>query len=349
MLITENNRQSSLISLWSPVRLAYGLLPVVSMLNRHDGEPNRLLEQAGIARFGLMDPSYTISIDQELSFLRAVIHRLPTPELSLTMAREYHLRGFSVLGLAMQASASPLQMLQLMMRYPRLAWGMFDGHLFLDNKTASIRFLPQPRLGDVEGFLAERDFACAIALFEEATESAFPIEAVYFRHACSGNLTLYEDFFRCPVHFEASNTELITTRAIVEQPLPQAEPSICAFYTAQCERMSKGMDQPFSYGEAVRSRLLRSTVIPDLAKLSQSMFLTPRTLQRRLRDEGLSFSQLLREARQQRANQLLSQSHLSLEQVAATLGFSDAVAFSHAFKSWTGCSPRDWRQQPTTL
>lgn len=342
--MNENTRQKIAISMWSPIRLAYGLLPVITVLDRYGIKPDRMLDQAGIARFGLMDPGYTISIEQELAFQTAVMRALPDPALSLEIAREYRLRGFSVLGLAMQASANPLQMLRLILRYPRLSWAMFDGSLTLGTHTLRVIFQPQPRLGAAEGFLAERDFACALVLFEEATESPFPFESVSFRHPCAGDPAAYEAFFHCPVNFGAKQTELRCSRAATEQPLPHADAIICAFYTAQCERMSKNMDQPFLYAEAVRNRLLGSDVIPDLATLASSMFLTPRTLQRRLRAENASFSDLLREARELRATQMLSEGRQNMEQIAATLGFSDAAAFSHAFKSWTGHSPREWRQ-----
>lgn len=336
----ENTRQVLPVSLWSPIRLAYGLLPLVTILDRHAVDADRLLEQAGIARFGLIDPAYTISIEQELAFLASVVKALPDPALSLDMAREYRLRGFSVLGLAMQASASPLQMLQLIMRYPRLAWGMFDGLLSITANHIRVVFQPQPRLGKLEGLLAERDYACALVLFEEATQARFPIEVVHFRHACAGDPATYEDFFHCPVIFGSDRNELVASRAGAERRLQHADPTICAFYTAQCERMSRGMDQPFLYAEAVRSRLLESSVMPDLGELSNRMFMTPRTLQRRLKAESTSFSTLLREARIERASQLLSEGSRNMEQIAAALGFSDAVAFSHAYKSWTGRSPR---------
>lgn len=341
----EDSRQTINVSLWSPVRLAYGLLPVIAILERHGINPGRLLEQTGIDRFGLMDPGYTISIEQELAFLKAVIRALPDPALSLEMAREYRLRGFSVLGLAMQASATPLDMLRLIIRYPRLAWGMFDGQMTLSDNTVTVSFMPQPRLGAIEGFLAERDLACALVMFEEATETSFPVSSLKFRHSCKGHPADYEEFFGCSVEFNADQTELQARLQDALQPLPHADATICAFYSAQCERMSRDMDQPFRYADAILKRLMESPVVPDLPTLARQMFMTPRTLQRRLRTEGVAFSELLRKAREQRAGQLLAERTHGMEQIATTLGFSDAVAFSHAFKSWTGLSPLAWRTQ----
>jgi len=335
------------VSLWSPVRLAYGLLPMLKVLDRYALDADHLLQDAGIARFGVMDPSYTITVQQEIAFFTDSFLRIPNPELSLEIAREYGLRGFSVLGLAMQASGDALSMLRLIARYPRLAWGMFDGELILDAEALRIDFQPQPRLGAAEGFFAERDLACALVMVGEASQAPFPLQEVRFRHACPSEPARYEAFFGCPVRFDAETTGIRAARSLALRPLPQADARICAFYTAQCEAMAQGIDAPFRYTDAVRNRLLESFVMPDLATLAQRMFLTERTLQRRLRREGASFSGVLREAREERAKQLLRESNAAMEHIAGALGFSDAVAFSHAFKSWTGQSPQAWRRAVT--
>jgi len=327
-------------SLWSEIRLAYGLLPVTTLLNKQGIDPGPLLDKAGIARFGLMDPAYTISVDQELAFMRVAIQALPDPAASLRLAEEYRLRGFSVLGLALQCCTTPLQMLTLILRYPRLAWGVFDCELRMDAQEMRATLLSHHALGHDEGFLAERDIACALAFIDEALEAPFPFRQVSFRHACRGDPAIYEAFFRCPVRFNSEQHSIVCSVEAMQRPLPHANATLQAFYEAQCERMSKNMEQPFRYAEAVRTRLLRSSPIPDLPEIASRMYLTPRTLQRRLASEAASFTDLLREVRRQRAEQLLAETRRSMESIATELGFSDAVAFSHAYKLWTGAAPR---------
>lgn len=342
LLVIE--RQVHRVSLWSDLRLAYGLLPMKTFLERRGISANEWLDRAGIARFGLMDPSYTISIEQELAFLQQLPRFLPAPASSLQLAGAYRLRGFSVLGLAMQASASPLAMLQLITRFPRLAWGMFDGTLCVDAHWVTIEFEANSRLGSAQGFLIERDFACALVVIEEALGFKLPVASVCFRHRCPGELHRYQDFFGCPVQFEADRNQIRSRREDMLQALPHSDPTICAFYSAQCERMVSDMDRPFRYSEAVHARLLGSSTMPSLETLAATMLLTPRTLQRRLQAEGGSYSDLLRAAREQRASELLADPALGLEQVAARLGYQDAVAFSHAFARWHGVAPGRWRQ-----
>ncbi|MGJ8671274.1 MAG: AraC family transcriptional regulator ligand-binding domain-containing protein, partial [Oceanococcus sp.] len=282
------------LSLRSSVRLAYGLLPLVSFASRYPIDVDMALEQARIDRFGLMDPAYTISLDQELSLLSHVIHKLPDARLSLQLAQQYRLRGFSVLGLAMQASANPLAMLQLIMRYPRLAWGQFNGVLQLHGESLKIQFHPNPHLGNCEAFLLERDIACAFVLFEEALGKPVKIQSLSFQHAFTRTPSPYQAFFGCAVEFSSARNELVCELQELLQPLPHADDSMCEFYTAQCERMSQGMERNFQFGEAVTARLHTSPNFLNLQQLADAMLMTPRTLQRRLSAERLSFSGLLR-------------------------------------------------------
>ena len=332
-------------SFWSDIRLAYGLLPVTTLLERRGLDSATLLAKAGIDRFGLMDPAYTISIEQELGLMRSVITALADPHASLDLAREYRVRGFSVLGLAMQACDTPLQLLRLLLTYPRLAWGVFDCTMRLGPREFHADLTAPRTLGAAEGFLAERDIACALVVIDEVLGAPFAFEAVHFRHACAGDVATYRRFFRCDVAFGAPQHRVVVREGAIGQRMPHANATMRAFYEAQCDRMSRALDQPFRFVDSVRTRLRRSDVVPGLPTLASQMFMTPRTLQRRLSAEGASFSDLLKDVRLQRATQLLEETSRGMSSIATELGFSDAVAFSHAYKSWTGKAPQSRRRR----
>jgi len=69
-----------------------------------------------------------------------------------------------------------------------------------------------------------------------------------------------------------------------------------------------------------------------------------RSLQRRLRDEETSYSQLLDETRRELAMQYIRRSRMSINEITYLLGFSEPSNFSRAFKRWTGHSPTEHRQ-----
>jgi AraC-like DNA-binding protein len=73
------------------------------------------------------------------------------------------------------------------------------------------------------------------------------------------------------------------------------------------------------------------------------MLLSPRTLQRRLHHAGLTYAQLIAEARRSSAERLLADRSCTIADVARSLGYSDPAHFTRAFQRWTGVTPRAFR------
>lgn len=71
---------------------------------------------------------------------------------------------------------------------------------------------------------------------------------------------------------------------------------------------------------------------------------SPRTVQRRLSDWGLSYEQLLDDIRRTEALRLIGQSRLTITDIAATVGYSDGPHFVRAFRRWTGVTPATFRR-----
>jgi AraC-like DNA-binding protein len=71
---------------------------------------------------------------------------------------------------------------------------------------------------------------------------------------------------------------------------------------------------------------------------------SPRTLQRRLADNDLTLTQLVNQTRIAKACQRLAQQDVHISEIARETGFATPSAFSRAFQSWTGTSPRTFRK-----
>ena len=82
--------------------------------------------------------------------------------------------------------------------------------------------------------------------------------------------------------------------------------------------------------------------IEDVAKL---LCLSPRTLQRLLNGEGISYSDLVDRCRCKAACEALEKTPQSIQDIAARLGYADPSSFARAFRRWTGLAPRAWRNR----
>jgi AraC-like DNA-binding protein len=76
--------------------------------------------------------------------------------------------------------------------------------------------------------------------------------------------------------------------------------------------------------------------------------LSTRTLSRKLREEGVAFTELLEETRAALAKSYLAERDLPVSEIAWLLGYREISSFNHAFKRWTGTTPRQFRLAPAS-
>ena len=77
--------------------------------------------------------------------------------------------------------------------------------------------------------------------------------------------------------------------------------------------------------------------------IAKALHLSSRSLQRKLKEEGTTYKQLLEDTRRELAAQYVKESELSVGEITFLLGFSEPANFSRAFKRWTGVSPSAYR------
>ena len=94
-------------------------------------------------------------------------------------------------------------------------------------------------------------------------------------------------------------------------------------------------------GNAIAKSL--SSGVPSIDDVAASLFMTKRTLQRRLADEGVLYNEYADESRRKLAVQYVKNTKMPLTEAAFLLGYSHISAFSRAFRRWTGESPNEFR------
>jgi len=83
---------------------------------------------------------------------------------------------------------------------------------------------------------------------------------------------------------------------------------------------------------------------PSVEAVAKQLHISPRTLQRRLADEGTSYQQQLDLVRQQTARHLLTSTDMEAGEIAFFLGFEEINSFTRAFHHWAGTTPNRWRE-----
>jgi AraC-like DNA-binding protein len=84
--------------------------------------------------------------------------------------------------------------------------------------------------------------------------------------------------------------------------------------------------------------------VPSLPEVAANLHMSSRSLQRRLREEGISFAEITETVRRTMATHYLQASVYPLKEISYLLGYNELSAFSRAFKKWTGTTPLDYRR-----
>ena len=127
--------------------------------------------------------------------------------------------------------------------------------------------------------------------------------------------------------------------------LPQSDPNTTRVFERQCRELLDGRLSRVGVGGQVRSRILHDQQrFPSMQTIADGLHLDPRTLRRKLTDEGTSYRDLIAEARRARAEQLLA-GNAPVEAIARELGYAETASFTHAFTRWTGLRPSEFRRR----
>ena len=97
------------------------------------------------------------------------------------------------------------------------------------------------------------------------------------------------------------------------------------------ETVSKVIAGLFAYG------------YPKLHRAARALGASPRTLQRRLGEAGLSYRELVDQCRLDAAREMLEESNIPVSEIGVRLGYADPSSFSRFFVCSTGMAPRTYR------
>ncbi|WP_457675528.1 helix-turn-helix transcriptional regulator, partial [Thiolapillus sp.] len=151
--------------------------------------------------------------------------------------------------------------------------------------------------------------------------------------------------FQCPVEFDAPVTTFDLGTEEADRPRSSSHAQLSLVHDQLMREYLNNLDKD-NIVERVKAAIvdqLPSGHISD-ALIARTLFMTERTLQRRLQAEGTTFKSLLTEVRQELADQYIRDSRLTLQEISFLLGFAELSSFSRAFKRWNGLSPRNYRE-----
>jgi AraC-like DNA-binding protein len=143
--------------------------------------------------------------------------------------------------------------------------------------------------------------------------------------------------------FDQERCEIVYPAGVRELPLPGARPALAGVVEAQLQALLDAIEHGTATSSRVRAAIgeLLGRGGCNVDAIARALHMSRRSLERALAAEGTSAGAVLDDERRQRA--LVWLPALSVDEVAARLGYSDRRAFARAFRRWTGVAPKQAR------
>jgi AraC-like DNA-binding protein len=173
-----------------------------------------------------------------------------------------------------------------------------------------------------------------------------PLDEVAFPYPPPLHAADYELVFAPRYTFDAPRLEARFDAELLKLPVRRDEAALRLFLVDAPASITTLYRRDRALAQRVREHL-RAALPAHLAlpAIARRLFLSPRTLHRRLEDEGTSFRAIKDGLRSELAIEWLTKTRRPLSHIGAELGFADAAAFYRAFTAWTGSGPREYRRR----
>ncbi|WP_026163132.1 AraC family transcriptional regulator [Kribbella catacumbae] len=321
-----------------------GFVPLVRALS---GDPEDYLRRFGISAATLASDDGLIPITEHDLMLDAAAEELGCPDLGLRLAVCQDLAILGPLALAIESSATAAEALQCACRF-----------MFVHSPALSVGVEPDPRgwRGVValtygkdlrESSYSPQATELGLGLFHQLAVrlvgGSTGLRSVEIPHQPLSPVHRYTEFFGADVKFGAPTAALRVEHQLLNARFASAD---AAVRQVAVEYLTRHYPDPGGrVSVRVRWALAESlgVAVPSLVHCARLLAMHPRTLQRRLAQEGTTYEEILDEVRREAAHRYLTTTDLPLGQIALLIGFTEQSTLSHAVHRWHGTSPRELR------
>ena len=305
-------------------------------------DPKPLLAKADISLLKLGEEPKRVGAESQIRFLDIAAEALGDSALGLHLAQNFDLRECGMLYYVLAASPNLGEALRNLARY--LAVSNESIRLGVSERKKSTVLAVNYKIPrHTDRLFAEYGYAVVVRACRELTDRNISPKAVTFIHGRNTNKAEFDRFYGCPVRFNATADTMIFPTEFLSIPILTSDKHLLQILKDACEEvLAKRVKVSSTLRSMVENEIVQ--LLPhgkaQVEKVASNLGMSNRTLARRLSEEGTSYAAILDELRRGLSARYLKDPALSLNQIAWLLGYSMVTSLNHAFRRWTGRSPK---------
>ena len=325
-----------------PTVTGFAVKCAIAALERRNIAAGPLLHRAGLPEIELDNSRRRVTAAAQGEFLEYAAHALNDTAFGLHLAEQANPREAGLLFYVVSAARNLGEALSLFVRYCHIV----NESVRLKLTRQSDGVLLEASFSGISRHRMRQNVEFQLAVIVKALREIAGLRVCPTRVACvhgrTTDLKEFERFYGCPVEFGAMFDQLAFANETLPLPLVTEDPHLLETLRPFCEEAARARNTPLgSMRAAVENEVQR--LLPhghaQAESIAKALAVSPRTLSRRLSEEGTTFAEVVEGLRRSLANQYLNESGFTLAQIGWLLGYEGPTSFNHAFKRWTGRSP----------
>jgi AraC-like DNA-binding protein len=192
---------------------------------------------------------------------------------------------------------------------------------------------------------AEHGIGLASRIMTLLSEGRCHLQRVWLSHPAVATEATYRSLFDAPVTFQADRLALAYAAKDMDRPISEQNRQLHELATNYLDSQLPRGRTLFTVQVRQAIEALLGTGTCSHRQVANVLYMHPRSMQRRLQDEGTTFEEIKDEVRRDLAQRYLSQPDVPLTQVTALLDYSEQSAFGRSCRRWFHATPREFRSQ----
>jgi AraC-like DNA-binding protein len=320
------------------------LRQIADLLGGMGVDVDRFLGKSGLSRAQLDDPSFVLTYRTFHGLALDAVSMSGDPAIGLLIGERLLASSHGMLGYAALSSGTIRQALELVEIYTPLRTSLIAISHTVHPREVRIVFSETRPLGDIQRVVLEAVILSIKNVLDAISMGVCQVKAIAFPFDAPNYAPLARDLFGCDVKYGQPWAGAVLPLEAMDVPLKMADPDAFREAAQICQRELDKLTANASLAARVRRLLLeKQNGFPSLQVTARMFHMTPRTLHRRLVDEGTSFHELLEDVRRTLAVEHVKSGRFSIEEIAYMLGYSDLANFRRAFRRWESVPPSEYR------
>lgn len=308
------------------------------MLTRHNIDPVKLTDPQ--SRFGLL---------LLMKLGAGIIEETKDPTLGLKLAKSGKISRLGFPGLAAMCSKDLLQALNTLTRYEAITSRCYRGQssvVVSEDDSDQLRFYSISPYNEYTIFVVDMILTGWYETITWLTGKSDLVEEVHFEFPAPDYADQYQLYLPCQIKFGQPMNKLIMKKDAFLTPVLYHEKHTYDDLIEQCDQLLLKLTKKETFGDKVQQVLgpMLHGRPPSIEETADQLGIPTWTLRRKLKDEGISFQNLLDDMRKELALGYMQDTDLTFGEIAYILGFSTPGAFQRAFKRWTNSTPGAYRK-----